>query len=102
PAARASATQASGRPGVCVRSRIFRTCCLALCNASDEGPVTVPAGELRRGDVRDGDRSMTVDGVRTDGSTAHVTWRSGAGRTWNQSYDVNTAITLRRRLPGDR
>ncbi|MEW1762352.1 hypothetical protein AB0393_38345 [Streptomyces cyaneofuscatus] len=71
-------------------------------NASDEGPVTVPAGELRRGDVRDGDRSMTVDGVRTDGSTAHVTWRSGAGRTWNQSYDVNTAITLRRRVPGDR
>ncbi|MEU0158349.1 hypothetical protein ABZ154_05760 [Streptomyces sp. NPDC006261] len=71
-------------------------------NAPADGPVTVPAGELRRGDVRDGERAMTVDGVRTDGSTAHVTWKSGAGRTWNQSYDVNTAMTLRRRLPGNR
>ncbi|MEW1613655.1 MULTISPECIES: hypothetical protein [unclassified Streptomyces] len=71
-------------------------------NAPAEGPVTVPAGELRRGDVRDGERAMTVDGVRTDGSAAHITWKSGAGRTWNQSYDVNTAITLRRRLPGNR
>ncbi|MER7042007.1 hypothetical protein [Streptomyces microflavus] len=71
-------------------------------NAPAEGPVTVPAGELRRGDVRDGDKAMTVDGVRTDGSTAQVTWKSGAGRTWTQSYDVNTAITLRRRLPGKR
>ncbi|MFJ8557990.1 hypothetical protein ACIRD0_11285 [Streptomyces microflavus] len=71
-------------------------------NAPAEGPVTVPAGELRRGDVRDGDKAMTVDGVRTDGSTAQVTWKSGAGRTWTQSYDVTTAITLRRRLPGNR
>ncbi|MEW2071329.1 hypothetical protein [Streptomyces sp. NPDC007346] len=71
-------------------------------NAPAGGPVTVRAGELRRGDVRDGERAMTVDGVRTDGSTAHVTWKSPAGRTWSQSYDVNTAITLRRRLPGNR
>jgi len=71
-------------------------------NAHAGGPVTVPAGELRRGDVRDGDRAMTVDGVRADGSTSHVTWKSGAGRTWTQSYDVNTAITLRRRAPGSR
>ncbi|GFN01770.1 hypothetical protein Smic_03260 [Streptomyces microflavus] len=52
--------------------------------------------------MRDGDKAMTVDGVRTDGSTAQVTWKSGASRTWTQSYDVNTAITLRRRLPGKR
>ncbi|ARF71145.1 hypothetical protein ACPEIF_28395 [Streptomyces sp. NPDC012600] len=71
-------------------------------NASADGPVTVGAGELRRGDVRDGDRTMTVDGVRTDGATAHITWKSGEGRTWTQSYDVNTAITLRRRLSGSR
>ncbi|MEU3268762.1 hypothetical protein [Streptomyces bacillaris] len=71
-------------------------------NASAEGPVTVRAAELRRGDVRDGERPMTVDGARTDGSTAHITWKSVEGRTWTQSYDVNTAITLRRRLPGTR
>ncbi|MFC8730497.1 hypothetical protein [Streptomyces bacillaris] len=71
-------------------------------NASAEGPVTVRADELRRGDVRDGERPMTVDGARTDGSTAHITWKSVEGRTWTQSYDVNTAITLRRRLPGTR
>ncbi|MBT3077883.1 MULTISPECIES: hypothetical protein [Streptomyces] len=71
-------------------------------NASADGPVTVRADELRRGDVRDGERPMTVDGARTDGSTAHITWKSVEGRTWTQSYDVNTAITLRRRLPGTR
>ncbi|MEQ4608072.1 hypothetical protein ACFYX6_32465 [Streptomyces bacillaris] len=71
-------------------------------NASAEGPVTVRADELRRGDVRDGERPMTVDGARSDGSTAHITWKSVEGRTWTQSYDVNTAITLRRRLPGTR
>lgn len=71
-------------------------------NASAEGPVTVRADELRRGDVRGGERPMTVDGARTDGSTAHITWKSVEGRTWTQSYDVNTAITLRRRLPGTR
>lgn len=71
-------------------------------NAPGEEPVTVAAGELRRGDVRDGARAMTVDGVRTDGSTAHITWKAPTGRTWTQSYDVNAAITLRRRLPGTR
>ncbi|PWS49014.1 hypothetical protein DKT74_01675, partial [Streptomyces sp. ZEA17I] len=71
-------------------------------NASAGKPVTVRADELRRGDVRDGERPMTVDGARTDGSTAHITWKSAEGRTWTQSYDVNTAITLRRRLPGTR
>ncbi|MFJ9688668.1 hypothetical protein ACIRRX_23610 [Streptomyces bacillaris] len=71
-------------------------------NASAGKPVTVRADELRRGDVRDGERPMTVDGARTDGSTAHITWKSAEGRTWTQSYGVNTAITLRRRLPGTR
>ncbi|MET9929363.1 MULTISPECIES: hypothetical protein [unclassified Streptomyces] len=71
-------------------------------NAPGEAPVTVAAGELRRGDVRDGERAMTVDGVRTDGSTAHITWKAPTGRTWTQSYDVNTAITLKRRLSGTR
>lgn len=71
-------------------------------NAVAEETVTVRADELRRGDVRQGERSMTVDGVRTDGSTVHITWKSVEGRTWTQSYDVNTAITLRRRLPGPR
>ncbi|WP_406447938.1 hypothetical protein OG782_03655 [Streptomyces sp. NBC_00876] len=60
-------------------------------------PVEVRAGELRRGDVRDGDRAMTVDGIRVDGATAHVTWKSGAGRSWNQQYDADARITLRRR-----
>lgn len=60
------------------------------------------AGELRRGDVRDGDRSMTVESARTDGSTVHVTWKSGAGRSWSQAYATDTAITLKRRLPEGR
>ncbi|MFF8506225.1 hypothetical protein ACF07L_37120 [Streptomyces anulatus] len=67
-------------------------------NAPGERPVTVEAGELRRGDVRDGDRSMTVESARTDGSTVHVTWKSGAGRSWSQAYATETAITLKRRL----
>ncbi|WP_411082170.1 hypothetical protein [Streptomyces sp. cmx-18-6] len=71
-------------------------------NASAGGPVTVPAGELRRGDVRDGARAMTVEGVRSDGSTVHVTWKSGAGRNWTQGYAADAAITLRRRLSGSR
>ncbi|MFH9268634.1 hypothetical protein ACH4KN_30930 [Streptomyces sp. NPDC017546] len=66
--------------------------------APGERPVTVEAGELRRGDVRDGDRSMTVENARTDGSTVHVTWKSGAGRSWTQAYAADTAITLKRRL----
>ncbi|MFC8339512.1 hypothetical protein ACFUJX_21235 [Streptomyces rubiginosohelvolus] len=65
-------------------------------------PVTVEAGELRRGDVRDGDRAMTVESARTDGSTVHVTWKSGAGRSWTQAYAADTAITLKRRLPEGR
>ncbi|THA61090.1 hypothetical protein E6P78_25665 [Streptomyces sp. A0958] len=80
----------------------------ALGLAADEAesgpadPVTVRAAELRRGDVRDGDRAMTVKAVRTDGGTAHVTWASGAGRGWNQMYDADARIPLRRRgrLPG--
>lgn len=71
-------------------------------NAPAAGPVTVQAGELRRGDVRDGERAMSVAGIRTDGPTVHVTWKSGEGRQWTQSYDVDTAITLGRRLPGSR
>ncbi|MFH9397199.1 hypothetical protein [Streptomyces sp. NPDC017556] len=67
-------------------------------NAPGERPVTVEAGELRRGDVRGGDRSMTVESARTDGSTVHVTWKSGAGRSWTQAYTADTAITLKRRL----
>jgi len=64
-------------------------------------PVTVQARELVRGDVRDGDRLMTVEGVRTEGATTQVTWRSGGGRSWTQSYAADAAITLRRRLlPG--
>ncbi|MEU5368886.1 hypothetical protein ABZ362_07820 [Streptomyces sp. NPDC005951] len=65
-------------------------------------PVTVEAGELRRGDVRDGDRAMTVESARTDGSTVHVTWKSGAGRSWTQAYAADTAIPLKRRLPEGR
>ncbi|MFE2505330.1 hypothetical protein [Streptomyces rubiginosohelvolus] len=71
-------------------------------NARTGRPVTVEAGELRRGDVRDGDRAMTVESVRTDGSTVHVTWKSGAGRSWTQAYAADTAITLKRRLPEGR
>ncbi|TRV78237.1 hypothetical protein FKN01_13070 [Streptomyces sp. 130] len=80
----------------------------ALGLAADEAesgpadPVAVRADELRRGDVRDGDRAMTVAAVRVEGGTAHVTWASGAGRSWNQMYDAGAAIPLRRRgrLPG--
>lgn len=80
----------------------------ALVRAADEAenlapsePVSVKAQDLRRGDVRDGDRSMTVDRVKVDGaiSTAHVTWKSDAGRAWTQSYAMDTDIRLRRRGP---
>ncbi|MGW8888426.1 hypothetical protein [Streptomyces sp. NPDC055749] len=80
----------------------------ALVRAADEAerassaePVTVKAHELRRGDVRDGDRHMTVESVRNDGSFAHVTWKSGAGRSWTQAYGADTGITLRYRLPAE-
>lgn len=88
---------------VCTPARA-RELAAALGLAADEAgsagaadPVSVRADELRRGDVRDGDRPMTVDAVRTEGATAHVTWKSGAGRTWNQLYDADARITLRRR-----
>jgi len=77
----------------------------ALGLAADEAesgpadPVTIRADELRRGDVRDGDRPMTVDAVRTDRGTTHVTWSSGAGRSWNQMYEADASIPLRRRGP---
>ncbi|MBK3556256.1 hypothetical protein JHN55_06845 [Streptomyces sp. MBT56] len=71
-------------------------------NAPAGRPVTVGAGELRRGDVRDGDRAMTVESARTDGSTVHITWKSGAGRSWTQAYAADAAITLKRRLPEGR
>ncbi|MEV6794211.1 hypothetical protein AB0M87_19990 [Streptomyces sp. NPDC051320] len=60
-------------------------------------PVTVEARELRRGDVRAGDRSMTVDRVRNAGHTTQVTWASDSGRSWTQEYAADTAIGLRRR-----
>ncbi|MEU1369989.1 hypothetical protein ABZ454_28175 [Streptomyces sp. NPDC005803] len=88
---------------VCTPARA-RELATALGLAADEAesarsadPVTVRADGLRRGDVRDGDRAMTVDSVRIDGATAHITWKSGAGRSWTQLYDAGTRITLRRR-----
>lgn len=88
---------------ICTPGRA-RELAAALGLAADEAdsvrtadPVTVRADELRRGDVRDGDRAMTVDGVRADGATVHITWKSGAGRSWNQLYDADALITLRRR-----
>ncbi|MEE1773902.1 hypothetical protein PUR34_38460 [Streptomyces sp. JV185] len=88
---------------ICTPARA-RELAAALALAADEAdsaasarPVTVRARELRRGDVRDGDRVMTVDGIRVDGATVHVTWKSGAGRSWTQGYDAEAGITLRRR-----
>lgn len=70
-------------------------------NARLSDPVTVKARELLRGDVRDGDRAMTVEGVRVDGANVQVTWTSGGGRSWSQMYAAETDIRLRRRLrPG--
>ncbi|MEU9761511.1 hypothetical protein [Streptomyces sp. NPDC047985] len=60
-------------------------------------PVTARARELARGDVRDGDRAMTVEGVQVAGDTVHVTWKSDAGRVWTQAYDADAAVVLRRR-----
>lgn len=80
----------------------------ALVRAAEEAerapsaePVTVKAHELRRGDVRDGDRAMTVESVRNDGATSQVTWKSGAGRSWTQAYGADADITLRYRPPAD-
>lgn len=96
-------TQSGELSLICTPERA-RELAVSLGLAADEAdsvrsaePVTVNAEELRRGDVRDGDRAMTVDGVRTDGATVHVTWKSGAGRSWNQLYDADARITLRRR-----
>ncbi|MCX4967854.1 hypothetical protein OHA98_24435 [Streptomyces sp. NBC_00654] len=66
-------------------------------DARSARPVTVKARELLRGDVRDGDRAMTVVSVKADGSTVQVTWTSGAGRSWTQGYDADADIALRRR-----
>ncbi|WUS95671.1 hypothetical protein OHA46_02770 [Streptomyces sp. NBC_00708] len=82
------------------RARELATALGFAADEAESGPadhVTVRADELRRGDVRDGDRPMTVEAVRTDGGTAHITWSSGAGRSWNQMYDVAASIPLRRR-----
>ncbi|MFE7266437.1 hypothetical protein ACFU9B_30835 [Streptomyces sp. NPDC057592] len=86
---------------ICTPARA-RELAAALTLAADEADsarsaelVTVKARELRRGDVRDGDRAMTVDDVRVDGATVHVTWKSGAGRSWTQGYDADADITLR-------
>ncbi|WP_328375916.1 hypothetical protein OHB13_05000 [Streptomyces sp. NBC_00440] len=59
--------------------------------------VTVEARELRRGDVRDSDRSMTVERVRALGDTVQVTWKSDAGRSWTQDYAAGTGIGIRHR-----
>lgn len=85
-----------------------RTLAAALVRAAEDvedarsaDPVTVKARELLRGDVRDGDRVMTVEGVRRDGANVQVTWTSGGGRSWSQTYAAETDIRLRRRLrPG--
>ncbi|WP_405696895.1 hypothetical protein [Streptomyces sp. NBC_01185] len=70
-------------------------------NARWAEPVTVKARELFRGDVRDGDRPMTVEAVRVDGASVQVTWTSGGGRSWSQMYEADADIRLRRRLrPG--
>ncbi|MEW2236880.1 hypothetical protein AB0886_32820, partial [Streptomyces sp. NPDC024062] len=72
-------------------------------SAHESEPVTVEARDLLRGDVRDGDRLMTVEAVRADGANVQVTWTSGAGRSWIQVYEADAAIRLRRRLrPGRR
>ncbi|SFY08432.1 hypothetical protein OH786_03035 [Streptomyces atratus] len=98
------ATAPSGELSLICTPARARELAAALALAADEAdsaasaqPVTVRARELRRGDVRDGDRAMTVDDIRVDGATAHVTWKSGAGRSWTQGYDAEAEITLRRR-----
>lgn len=66
-------------------------------HAAPAVPVTVRADELRRGDVRDGARVMTVESARVEGATVQVSWTSGSGRSWTQVYDAGTPIALRRR-----
>ncbi|MFH8519239.1 hypothetical protein ACH4CE_29965 [Streptomyces gelaticus] len=98
-----AAAPSGGVSLICTPDRA-RELAAALARAADDAdgagstqPVTVKARELRRGDVRDGDRVMTVDGIRADGATVHVTWKSGAGRSWTQGYEAEAEITLRRR-----
>ncbi|MET9810235.1 hypothetical protein [Streptomyces halstedii] len=98
----------SGRTGWSCSPAAARELAAALLAAAREAeeersePVTVTARELLRGDVRDGERVMTVEAVRTDGADVQVTWTSEGGRrTWSQVYAAETAIRLRRRLrPG--
>jgi hypothetical protein len=71
-------------------------------DARSAEPVTVKARELLRGDVRDGDRLMTVESVRTDGANVQVIWTSGGGRSWSQMYEADADIRLRRRLRPER
>lgn len=75
---------------------LLRAADAAEAQVKDTYP-TVKAGELRRGDVRSGERTITVDRVRTDGDTVHVTWTSDVGRHWTQSYAADAEISLRRR-----
>ncbi|WP_255306260.1 hypothetical protein [Streptomyces sp. Wb2n-11] len=75
---------------------LLRAADAAEAQAEDTHP-TVKAGELRRGDVRSGERTITVDRVRTDGGTVHVTWTSDAGRRWTQGYPADADVSLRRR-----
>ncbi|SCE05502.1 hypothetical protein [Streptomyces sp. PpalLS-921] len=94
----------SGRTGWSCSPAAARELAAALLAAAREAeeersePVTVQARELLRGDVRDGERVMTVEAVRTDGADVQVTWASEGGRrTWSQVYAAETAIRLRRR-----
>ncbi|WP_406141364.1 hypothetical protein [Streptomyces sp. NBC_01089] len=103
---RLTARSAPADPGttlVCSPVRA-RELAAALLRAADEAEraqpverVSVAARELRRGDVRDSDRSMTVERVRVQGDTVQVTWRSDTGRSWTQEYAAGTDIGLRRR-----
>ncbi|GAA1518650.1 hypothetical protein GCM10009730_26290 [Streptomyces albidochromogenes] len=75
---------------------LVRAADAAEARAQDTYP-TVRADELRRGDVRTGERTITVERVRSEGGTVHVTWASEAGRQWNQTYAADAEIALRRR-----
>ncbi|MEU5714596.1 hypothetical protein AB0G71_02190 [Streptomyces sp. NPDC020403] len=108
---------AEGAPGVGIRAEgpsvraawscspaAARELAAALLRAAAEAesagtaePVMVQARDLERGDVRDADRFMRVEAVRTDGANVQVTWSSGGGRSWSQLYAGDTGIRLRRR-----
>ncbi|MDJ0463730.1 hypothetical protein [Streptomyces sp. H27-C3] len=90
--------------GLVATAEQARELAAVLLRAADEAdsnrqtePVTVKAGELRRGDVRGGERTITVERVKIDGNTAQITWTSGPGRQWTQGYATDTDIILRRR-----